>query len=161
MSNWIDFKRSKLTHSTNDLFLVLDVSRQGEVSHSIFMCFYIMACNMIDEFTSVVNANTPKIPSKTFQCPHCHYAASQKGRLDMHVQSVHNTIKPFKCILCEYVSSRKDFLDRHFKSVHNKNRSHFCERCEYTAITKEQFNRHIKSVHEKVKYYTCPHCSDH
>ena len=108
-----------------------------------------MACNMIDEFTSVVNANTPKIPSKTFQCLHCHYAASQKGRLDMHVQSVHNTIKPFKCILCEYVSSRKDFLDRHFKSVHNKTDPTFVKDVNTLRLPKDNLIATLKAFMKK------------
>ena len=51
-------------------------------------------------------------------CAQCAYKATQKIKLQQHVQSVHNGVK-YNSVQCDYKATRKQSLQQYVWSVHN------------------------------------------
>ena len=66
------------------------------------------------------------------------YAASQKGKLNQHVEAVHTLIRirNYVCCECGQADSQKGSLVLHIKQVHLKIRSFVCEECGFVASEK-------------------------
>ena len=65
---------------------------------------------------------------KLHQCSHCDYKASQKGNLQKHIESIHESLK-FSCILCSAQFSMKTSLETHIETFP-------CPHCEYKGTEK-------------------------
>ena len=65
---------------------------------------------------------------KLHQCSHCDYKASQKGNLQKHIESIHESLK-FSCILCSAQFSMKTSLETHIDTFP-------CPHCEYKGTEK-------------------------
>ena len=79
-----------------------------------------------------------------FSCEQCHYSATTKGNLEIHIRGVHEKRKPFKCTDCDYASATKGNLDIHVKGVHKKIKAYQCNQCEYAATTKGNLDQHVR-----------------
>ena len=55
---------------------------------------------------------------KAFKCNICDASFPQKGNLNVHIESVHEEMKPFKYKICDASFSRKATLKKHIESVH-------------------------------------------
>jgi len=94
---------------------------------------------------------------KPFKCPHCKYAAKQKGNLEQHIRIVHDGIKKYQCSYCDYKSGYNSSLKRH-ERTHTHEKSFECPHCEYAANQKPYLKRHILIVHDGIKKYECSRC---
>ena len=75
------------------------------------------------------------------------YAA--KGKLDDHIQSVHDKKKPFKCTTCEKHFAKKDNLKTHVKRIHEGKKTMFsCTICDTSFERKDRLKNHVATVHE-------------
>lgn len=83
------------------------------------------------------------IKSKMFFCPYCEYKCSRKSNMTVHVNRVHNKIKPYHCQLCEYKCSSNHDLTIHTKIRHTKVIDHECSHCDYRCSTKGDIMKHI------------------
>ena len=78
-------------------------------------------------------------------CAQCAYKATQKIKLQQHVQSVHNGVK-YNCVQCDYKAcgykaSQKENLQKHVQSVHN-GLKYNCVQCDHKATQKQSIKQH-------------------
>ena len=60
------------------------------------------------------------------KCKECNYSSRQKCHLKLHVQSVHEGLKPYKCPTCDYSSSQNGALKQHIAAFHNRKEPNRC-----------------------------------
>jgi len=106
-----------------------------------------------------------------YPCDQCDYTTTQKGKIKMHVDTIHNG-KVFPCEYddCQYTSLRKDGLKNHISKVHGHEkvallpnlRENFrfnCKKCDYSAKLKEKLKLHIDAIHDG-KQFSCDYNAD-
>jgi hypothetical protein len=67
--------------------------------------------------------------------------------LKMHIQSVHEKLKPFHCNICDHKSSYKLDMKKHIDVVHNQIRSFQCKICQKWFSQKSNFKTHLQQKH--------------
>ena len=95
---------------------------------------------------------------KPFKCSICESTFSQKGDMMKHIESVHEGIKPFKCNICNFETSINYNLKKHKESVHEGLKPFKCKLCDYKTARNFHLKLHINSVHEKIKPFKCFRC---
>ena len=78
---------------------------------------------------------------------------------DLHIQTVHEKMRPFKCQQCNKSFTCKRNLQYHIQIDHEKIIKPFkCQQCVKSFSSKRYLQLHIQTVHEDSKLNTCHHC---
>merc|ERR1712096_471811 len=85
---------------------------------------------------------------KPFKCPHCKYAAKQKGNLRNHIRVVHDGIKKYQCSHCDYKSGYKQDMKQH-EQTHTGEKPFKCPHCEHATNQKSNLSKHIRRMHSQ------------
>merc|ERR1712141_618252 len=85
-----------------------------------------------------------KKEKSSLTCPDCHYQATSKDTLELHVQ-----FSCYKCQYCDFKASSTQNLQNHIRDEHTTNTLHpyRCNQCEYTALTKANLELHVATNH--------------
>ncbi|CAH1780498.1 unnamed protein product [Owenia fusiformis] len=96
---------------------------------------------------------------KPYQCPYCEHQSSRKAMLDLHVRG-HTGEKPYKCEFCEYATGDHNCLRRH-KMRHTGEKPYKCAYCPYTCIQAISLKTHMQNKHnnEGPGVFACDLCS--
>ena len=70
----------------------------------------------------------------------------------------HNTNKRFQCPICPTKFGKKGKLKVHITTVHEGNKPHKCPICSATFWQKKGLKYNISAVHDGVKPHECPIC---
>lgn len=89
-------------------------------------------------------------------CKICNSTFSVPRQLRLHIDSVHNKMKPFLCSFCGYSASSRSALKLHIRK-HTGSKPFNCEECQYTTSDHNSLRRH-KMRHSGVRPYNCPYC---
>lgn len=106
-----------------------------------------------------VHMNSVHQKIKPFSCNYCGYKAASNGALRLHVRQ-HTGEKPFACDLCEYTTSDHNSLRRH-KSRHSGIKKYKCAHCDYACIQSSTYKTHLKTKHpglENGLMFSCHAC---
>jgi hypothetical protein len=96
---------------------------------------------------------------KPFLCNYCGYKGSSRSSLKMHIRQ-HTGEKPFTCDFCSYATSDHNSFRRH-KLRHTGQKPYKCSYCSYACIQSSTYKVHIKTKHpgqEKDLMFTCQEC---
>jgi len=133
-----------------------------------------------DMFTpEKTSAGIPTVP-----CPQCDKKFMRPYNMRVHVDRVHNKVKPWACQFCEKIFATTSDLKQHLAShgfgkihkcedcgrefnnrdsailhrkQHNNERTHFCQECGKGFFKASCLQRHMRS-HTGEKPYVCDHC---
>ena len=72
----------------------------------------ISTTKQLDQRKSYLNQDS-------YNCQHCNFTTTVKGRLRRHMIDIHTSFKTYKCGVCKYVASSKSNLDIHINEIHN------------------------------------------
>ena len=110
---------------------------------------------------SVTNSDFSESSNEVFEhkCKECNYSSRQKCHLKLHVQSVHEGLKPYKCPTCDYSSSQNGALKQHIAAVHDRKKPFKCLTCDSSFTLNRSLKKHIESVHEGKKPFSCSKCN--
>ena len=123
-------------------------------------------CNICNASFSLLNnlsvhKKKHKEQEKGYECPECGKIIKVKGKLSVHIKTIHKGLK-YKCAHCDKEFSNTGSRFTHIKSVHEQIK-YPCQLCSYQATQPGHLRLHTKSVHEKMKYpckeIQCPICS--
>ena len=92
---------------------------------------------------------------KPFPCKFCDKSFATNSDLKQHL-TVHGEGKTFKCEECDRVFTNRDSIILHRKQHTNK-RTHFCVVCDKGFFKQSCLNRHMRT-HTGERPYHCPHC---
>ena len=107
---------------------------EGKKPHQCHLCSYKSARkpDLKKHITSVHYAKNEngfndrkfeKFKEKSFQCYQCLSKFSERSQLIIHIEAIHNGIKPYHCEYCGYKSARKSDLKKHVIAVHERKKS--------------------------------------
>ena len=101
---------------------------------------------------------------KKFKCNRCSFSADYAPNVNLHIQTVHEKIRPFKCESegCKFETITNQNLKLHVQTVHEKIKPFKCNSvdCKFETGTKQNLKLHQQNVHEKIKPFKCSsvHC---
>jgi len=75
---------------------------------------------------------------------------TEKGKLNKHVDSIHEGKKPFQCDICQKSFTQKASMTTHILTIHEGEKPHHCEICDERVTMKNHMKRHLKSAHSLV-----------
>ena len=78
----------------------------------------------------------------------CEDSCTRKTALKIHIDAIHEGLKPHKCSICDYACGKRSRLEYHINAVHEGKKPHTCSICDYSCATKSNLNRHLIVVHE-------------
>ncbi|KAK7791233.1 hypothetical protein R5R35_012463 [Gryllus longicercus] len=93
-------------------------------------------------------------------CNYCGYSASSVSSLKMHMRK-HTGEKPFRCTLCDYCTADHNSLRRH-KMRHTGDKPYKCPHCPYACIQSSTYKAHLKTKHPGMDdglMFSCNLCS--
>ena len=96
------------------------------------------------------NKNKAKAAQK-YKCSQCDKAYTQSQNLKLHVQYVHEGLKPqYKCPECDKCFTQGHNLKSHIRSVHKGQMPQFkCDLCEKSFTQSYVLKSHMQRVHKK------------
>ena len=93
------------------------------------------------------------------RCELCNKDFTTKYCLKMHIQAIHEKLKPNKCNSCEKSFLTNSQRNRHVKEVHLKIKSYKCNSCEKSFSQNHSLKTHVSSMHEhSIPYVPCDIC---
>ena len=90
-----------------------------------------------------------------FSCNVCSNKFSQRGHLQVHMDTLHNGVR-FPCSHCGKEFKQRPHLQRHVESVHLGVR-YKCDQCDHQSTQISNLVTHKEMVHEN-KIYSCKFC---
>ena len=90
---------------------------------------------------------------KRHKCPHCDYAASQSGTLNVHLRRTHTNVheneKKYKCVACKKEYKSASALAKHKRNKHGEEASLLCphKNCDKKFSTKRGLKIHKTKEH--------------
>ena len=90
-------------------------------------------------------------------CTICTKKLSTNVTLRIHINTVHEKLKPFKCHLCKKAFGYKSHLEDHTMQ-HNKTDASVCQYCRKRFSHQRSLTMHIKASHLKLDQYKCHIC---
>lgn len=83
--------------------------------------------------------------------PECGKKFHLNAHLKLHVQTVHQRMKPFACKLCDMTFGQRAVLSRHVNSIHKARRCPCAiPGCSFTFSRKDKYKNHIRSMHKTI-----------
>ena len=90
---------------------------------------------------------------KEFKCPEtdCNKSFGYKGKLKVHIRTVHLKLRLHKCTICDKSYKEKVTLTKHEYAVHGDGNSkpYNCNVCDSRFAFNNKLTRHMKNVHNK------------
>ena len=113
--------------------------------------------NVHEEKKSTQNDN------KLFKCSDCNLNYRSMKAFTIHVSKVHgDQKKKYPCTVCEKKFSRKDYWKLHIESVHEGIKPFKCQMCDKNFPLSHSLKVHVKYVHERTgplpKLWQCDQC---
>jgi hypothetical protein len=105
-----------------------------------------------------VHINSVHLKNMAYSCPACLFVASTSSTMRTHCKSVHLNIMGFKCNLCDMGFRSNAELQLHTQIVHEMKKDFKCGHCNYASPRKQELTTHIKAEHDKILDYTCHTC---
>jgi len=111
---------------------------------------------------SVVPDSKSSSPTKspgiaTIPCPQCNKMFMRAYNMRVHIDRVHNKVKPFQCEFCDKSFSTTSDLKQHL-SAHGMGKIHKCEDCGREFTNRDSAILHRKQ-HNNERTHFCPNCS--
>jgi len=106
------------------------------------------------------NKSTSPIKSPgiaTIPCPQCNKMFMRAYNMRVHIDRVHNKVKPFQCEFCDKSFSTTSDLKQHL-SAHGMGKIHKCEDCGREFTNRDSAILHRKQ-HNNERTHFCPTCS--
>ena len=66
---------------------------------------------------------------KSLHCEKCGKEFKSRGKLNLHIKTIHNKLTPFKCGSCDKGFPEKYRLKNHISNIHDKIKLHQCYMC--------------------------------
>ena len=92
---------------------------------------------------------------KQYVCEYenCGKSYRSKENLNLHIQNVHQNIKPYQCLYCPMKFSHRNGRIYHERKVHTQNLPYKChyEGCEHVFPCKSAMMAHVRSAHLHIK----------
>ena len=88
---------------------------------------------------------------KSQECPLCNIKFSAYGKLQIHLNTVHEGKKPWNCLECDYATTKRYNLKSHIESVHQgikKEKKWKCTDCDYASAKRFDLKKHTIAVHQ-------------
>ena len=88
---------------------------------------------------------------KSQECPICSIKFSAYGKLQIHLNTVHEGKKPWNCLECDYATTKRYNLKSHIESVHQgikKEKKWKCSDCDYASAKRFDLKKHTIAVHQ-------------
>lgn len=101
--------------------------------------------------------HTKKVVKKRFECCICCRSFTSTKMIRLHMNTVHNKVKPHLCTFCDYAASNKASLKMHLRQ-HTGEKPFQCDMCAYQTSDHNSLRRH-KMKHSGEKPYKCPYCT--
>lgn len=98
-----------------------------------------------------------KSSDSRFHCQHCGASFTQRNILELHVNGVHEKLKPFKCGHCQASFALKYTLEHHLKVSHDKLEPFKCSKCDFSTSKKDDLKIHESSQHQQITF-NCDIC---
>lgn len=84
---------------------------------------------------------------KKFICEFCAYSSSNRGEMNIHVQSVHSKVATEECQFCTKMFKSRRSVKRHIRIVHEQSGEPVnCEICGKTLKSKFRIKNHMKVI---------------
>ncbi|EFA06142.1 zinc finger protein 595 [Tribolium castaneum] len=134
------------------------ITHKKEFERLKFTC-EICSKSFSDKRQLKIHMNVVHEKIKPFLCNYCGYKGSSRSSLKMHIRQ-HTGEKPFTCDSCSYATSDHNSLRRH-KLRHTGQKPYKCSYCSYACIQSSTYKVHIKTKHpgqEKDLMFTCQEC---
>ena len=112
------------------------------------------------DFTYYHNLEThfESVHKKIHNCDKCKSSYSRHKDLLLHVQIVHEGIKPNMCDTCGKTYTKEYQLETHKKREHLLQFDHKCEICGKGYVSNSELTEHIRKDHEKRLDFKCELC---
>eukprot|EP00188_Purpureofilum_apyrenoidigerum_P003622 Plantae.Rhodophyta-Purpureofilum_apyrenoidigerum.ctg38459.p1 GENE.Plantae.Rhodophyta-Purpureofilum_apyrenoidigerum.ctg38459~~Plantae.Rhodophyta-Purpureofilum_apyrenoidigerum.ctg38459.p1 ORF type:complete len:165 (-),score=13.84 Plantae.Rhodophyta-Purpureofilum_apyrenoidigerum.ctg38459:262-756(-) len=85
--------------------------------------------------------------SKTHKCRQCTSSFTTRSNLVVHVQTVHQGLRPYTCDQCGRNFGTKGTMNRHVRLVHYHERRYVCDICTRAFATLACLRRHHGLLH--------------
>lgn len=85
--------------------------------------------------------------SRVHTCRQCSSSFTTHSNLVVHVQTVHEGLRPYVCELCNRSFGTKGTMNRHVRLVHYHERRYVCQLCGRTFATLACLRRHHGLLH--------------
>lgn len=117
--------------------------------------FSISGNGLIPDSKSSSPIKSPGIA--TIPCPQCNKMFMRAYNMRVHIDRVHNKVKPFQCEFCDKSFSTTSDLKQHL-SAHGMGKIHKCEDCGREFTNRDSAILHRKQ-HNNERTHFCPTCS--
>jgi uncharacterized Zn-finger protein len=85
------------------------------------------------------------------QCRVCSKRFRSNSALEIHVDGVHNKLRPHKCPICFVGFTQSGHMRSHVNVVHKKIKRFNCKICSKAFSSNYRLKMHIGSIHKKLK----------
>ena len=96
---------------------------------------------------------------KVYKCEYanCNKIYRSKENLNLHIQNIHQKLKPYQCSYCPMKFSHRNGRIYHERKIHTLNLPYHCEYegCSHAFPCKSAMMAHIKSAHLHIKRKKC------
>ena len=118
----------------------------------------------LDEINKELEQETVESKSKreyvkgaTYYCPQCGRDCKAKGKLLLHIKSVHDNIRDHVCDQCGKGFPNELQMRAHQERVHEGKKEYVCTICQRPCVTKDSLLKHTR-IHTGEKPFTCELC---
>ena len=105
-----------------------------------------------------IHVNSVHNQLKPFECKICSKTLKSNINLKQHIDAVHKKMKPHQCQICAKKFSQNTHLKGHINSVHNTDRPFECKICAKRFSQNTHLKGHINSVHNTERPFECKIC---
>ena len=85
------------------------------------------------------------------QCPECKKYFSQKYKMKVHYQNIHEGIR-WPCDKCDYQARDRESLFKHMRIEHGNHIPYKCNKCDYEAKLRSSMYGHFKRYHSHAEF---------
>jgi hypothetical protein len=100
--------------------------------------------------STTADANKSVTKVHRYKCKIYSRGFASIGALSVHVDGVHNKIKPHKCPICLKGFTQSGHMKTHVDVVHNKIRRFKCTICSRDFVTNYYLKTHVRTIHKKM-----------
>ena len=142
---------NEVVHKASDSYTNNDNTDDIWLTENGYMC---RVCEKKFTTRAGLKRHVQRQPHK---CNHCNMEFCKKGKLNVHLKSMHTGSKPFMCVCCCKQFSRKSDWKRHMY-IHVGSKPFQCNSCTMSFLVKDALTKHTDRVHSTTKPYKCTYC---